>query len=266
MSDPGPGGRLRHALHAACTVAIFALTGPCLALEPPPAVTRAESRIADRPVPDIGLQLADGRESSLSALAGDKPLLVTFFYRRCTGVCAPMLEWVRDAVREVGGLGTDYRVLALSFDDADTVDDIRAQARAIGVFDSPDWSFAITDRDALARIAGAVDFWYRRDPASGQFDHPALLVGLDRGRVVRAILATPGEIDRFRELVWELRGAFIRSYRLPGQTALACMSFDPRTGTTRLSWGMAILAVPGMAALVAALAIFFGPARWRRVA
>lgn len=264
------GAGMRQALRglvAALTVSATALSGVLapgtgFATGTSAGVSRAEERVEARAIPDIPLQLADGRKLALSALAGGKPLLVTFFYRRCTGVCIPMLEWIRDAVREVGGLGTDYRVLALSFDDADTVADLRAQALAIGVSEAADWTFAITEHEALSRITGAADFWYRRDPVTGQFDHPALVLAVDAGRVVRAMLGTPGEIDRFRELIWELRGAFIPSYRLPGQTALSCLSFDPDTGTTRLAWGLAILALPGMAALVAALGVFFSP--WRR--
>jgi len=260
------GGRRAIAVLVAFAAFALAPVTPAAAPTPADGVSRAEARVAGRTVPDIALRLADGRALHLSALAADEPLLVTFFYRRCTGVCTPMLEWVRDAVREVGGLGTDYRVLALSFDDTDTAADLRAQAKAIGVLESPDWSFATADRDALARITGAVDFWYRRDPATGQFDHPALVVALAGGRVVRALLGTPGETGRFRELVWELRGAFIPSYRLPGQTPLACVTFDPSTGATRLHWGLALLALPGLTAVCAALGTFFVPGRRRPAA
>jgi cytochrome oxidase Cu insertion factor (SCO1/SenC/PrrC family) len=250
---------MRGVTGGALTAALaLALATPSLAQAPVEGLSRAESRLADRAVPDIPLRLADGRTLRLSELADGKPLLVTFFYRRCTGVCTPLLEWVRDAVRAVGGLGSDYRVLALSFDDADTVADLRAQADAIGASTSPHWAFAIADRDAIARVTGAVDFWFRRDPVSGQYDHPALLVALDSGRVVRAMLGGPGADERFRELVWELRGAFIASYRIPGQTPFACAVFDPRTGENRLDWGMALLALPGLAAIGAALAVFAG--------
>ncbi len=254
------------------TALALALAGPAIAsaaaqADAPPTLSaavpsgdvglsRAESRLADRVVPDIQLQLADGRTLRVSELAADQPLLVTFFYRRCTGVCTPLLEWVRDSAAEVGGLGADYRVLALSFDDADTVADLQAQAQAIGVAGSPHWSFAVAEREAVARVAGALDFWYRRDPQSGQYDHPALVLGLADGRVVRALLGGPGDERRMRELLWELRGVFIPSYRVPGQTALSCTSFDPRTGQTRLDWGLALLALPGVAAIGAALTVF----------
>lgn len=219
-------------------------------------MSRLENRLIDRAVPDIPLQLSDGRRVQLSELWRDRPLLVTFFYRRCSGVCLPFLEWVRDAARQAGGLGSDYRVLALSFDDADGAGDVKAQAEALGLLRSPDWFFAVTEREALGRIAGALDFWYRYDAATRQYEHNALLVGIEQGRVVRALAAGAGEGGRIRELVWEMRGSFVPFYAVPGQTPLNCFAFDPASGKTRLDWGMLLLALPALLALAAAAGVF----------
>lgn len=225
---------------------------------------RAESRLAGRAVPDIPLTLADGRRVQLAELWRDKPLLVTLYYRRCAGICMPFLEWVRDAVRAVGGLGSDYRVLALTFDAAETTADLRAQAAALGLLASPEWSFGVAGKDAVARVAAALDYGYRLDPATQQYDHNSLLVGVDRGRVVRALLGTPSGTQRLRELVWELRGSFVSVYRVPGRTLLRCLSFDPLTGKTRLDWGLLLLVLPAFGALGLALATFAGAARTLR--
>ena len=221
-----------------------------------PGVSVQESRLIDRAVPDIPLQLADGRSVQISELWRDRPLLVTFFYRRCSGVCIPFLEWVRNATREAGGIGGDYRVLALSFDDADTASDVAAQAAALGLRDSPHWFFAVANREALARITGALDFWHRYDPARRQYEHNALIVGIEDGRVMRALVASGVEGGRMRELVWELRGSFIPLYAVPGQTALSCFTFDAVSGETRLDWGMLLLMLPALLALAAAVGIF----------
>jgi cytochrome oxidase Cu insertion factor (SCO1/SenC/PrrC family) len=227
-------------------------------------VSQLESRLIDRAVPDIPLQLSDGRRLHLSDLWRERPLLVTFFYRRCTGICTPFLEGVRDATRRSGGLGSDYRVLALSFDDADSAEDVEAQAAALGLLGSPGWDFAVTDREALGRITGALDFWYRYDPARRQIEHNAMIVGIDGGRVVRALVAGGGEGGRMRELVWELRGSFIPFYAVPGQTPLSCFTFDAATGEARLDWGMLLLLLPALAALIAALGVFSLGGRLRR--
>lgn len=237
---------------------LLAAAAPCATPDPGVGAQRQEGRLIGRGVPDIALTLADGSSTRLSALAGGKPLLVAFFYRRCTGICTPFLQWLRDSAREVGGLGSDYHVLALSFDRTDTAAELRAQAEAMGLAADPDWKFATTSREDLARVTGALDFWYRYDAASGQYDHGALLVALDDGRVLGAITGTPDSARRLRELLWTLRGRFIPSYRTEGEAPLACFAFDPKTGAMRLDWGMLLLAAPGAVALACALGVFGG--------
>ena len=217
------------------------------AVETSDSVSRIESRLPGRLVPDLPLQLADGRSLRLTELAAGTPLL----------------EWLRESVRSVGGLDADYRVLALSFDDADTAADLRAQAAALGLLDTAGWSFAVAERDAVAQLAGVLDFWYQPDPVTGQFDHPALVVAMDRGRVVDAIVGGPGGSRRLRSLVATLRGEFISAYPLPQQVPFRCLTFDPATGTMRLDWGMALLVLPALAAM-AVVFVLFGPVARRR--
>lgn len=224
--------------------------------ERPEAVSPAESRLLNRSIPDIPLQLADGRTVTMSSLWQDKPLLVTFFYGRCHGICIPFLAWVRDAVHNGGGLGRDYRILALSFDEQDTVADLRGQASALGLTKAPDWLFAVTEREAIARITGALDFWYRLEPATGQYDHSALLVAINEGRVVGALLGGPGYADRFRDLGWELRGQFIPYYKVPNQSPWRCFSFDPASGRLHMDWGMLILGLPTLTTMTLTLGLF----------
>jgi cytochrome oxidase Cu insertion factor (SCO1/SenC/PrrC family) len=240
---------------AALAVAL-ATTAPLTAQSTLPSVARAESRLSGRVVPDISIVMADGRRGRLSDLWDDKPLLLTFYYRRCAGICVPFLEWVRDAVRDAGGLGRDYRVLALTFDDTETVVDLRAQASALGLIASPEWSFATADPADVAQVAAALDFGYRLDPDTRQYEHQALLAAVDRGRVIRAQLGTPASRERLRELVWDARGVFVPAYRVPDGAALRCVTVDPRSGETRLDWGLLVLALPGLAAAGLALATF----------
>lgn len=240
---------------------LFGLLGPVAAraaAEPAPMLpaTRAEARIEGHAVPDIPLRLSDGRELTLFELGRDQALLVTFFYRRCTSVCTPFLQWIDDATTEVGGLGTDYRVLALSFDEADTVAHMRAQARALRLQENQDWHFAVTERSALADITGALAFWSRRQPDSEHYNHDSLLVAVRNGRVIRALSGGPGQTQRLRELVWELRGRIMPYYPVETEPAVRCLTFDGRTGALHLDWGMLLLVTPALAALAAALALF----------
>lgn len=220
------------------------------------SATQAQARIEGRAVPDIPLRLADGRETTLFELGRERALLVTFFYSRCTGVCTPFLQWIGEATAEVGGLGSEYMVLALSFDEADSAAQLRAQAQALGLSGNRDWQFAITDRAALAAITGALEFWYRRTPDAQQYDHDSLLVAIRDGQVIRALGGGPGQTQRLRELVWELRGRVAPYYPVQREPALRCLAFDARTGSSHLSWGMLVLVLPALAALAASLVLF----------
>jgi len=225
---------------------------------------REESRLSGRAVPEIDLQLADGQVTRLSALSSDKPLLLSFFYRRCTGICRPFLRQVRDTLRKIGGLQTDYRVLALSFDDADTAADMRAQAATFGLENESGWIFAVADPEATARLTAALGFWYRFDPETRQYEHDVVLVVIKNGRVMRALLDSPSDPQRLRELAWELRGKVIPYYRVAAGKPLRCLAFDPGSGEVRMDWGMLVLAAPALAAIALAIAVFRASAPRRR--
>ena len=224
---------------------------------------RDEVRLVDRRLPDMPLRLGDGRLVQLSSLWRDTPLLVTFFYHRCAGTCAPFLRLIQNAVQEVGGLGRDYRVLALSFDEADTVADMRLQADAMGLEHDPNWLFAVAESGDIEQLTSKLEYAYWRDPSNGQYDHESLLVAVDQGRVIRALLGYPMPLSRFRELAWELRGSFVPYYEAPGEALLRCFQFDPRTGGSRPDWGLLLLLTPALTAIAVALALFIRPARRR---
>ncbi len=234
---------------------LFAAASVCAAASPS-AILRDEAHLVRRSLPDAQLRLADGSIANLSKLWQDRPLLLTLFYRHCTGTCTPSLLLLRDAAARTGGLGRDYRILGLSFAESDTAQDMRAQAAALELTHDPNWLFAVASRQDVQRIANALDFWFRFDTATGQYDHPTLVVAVDRGRVMRALLGYPLSPERYRELLWEMRGRFVPYYQIPGQSALRCFEFDPASGALRPDWGMLLLLSPGLIALAAALGTF----------
>ena len=218
-----------------------------------------------RPLPDIRLDLGNGSNALLSELAAQRPLLLTFFYRRCTGVCTPFLSLLHDATARVGGAGSDYHILALSFDEADTLQDLRSQAAALGLADTAGWSFATTTPAQLRLITGALGFEARPAAQPGQFDHAALLAAVRQGQLIDRMTMAAGRSDlrRLHALVRELRGEFIPVLPRPGRMALGCFRFDARTGLILPDWGLLLLAAPALGSL-AALALLFvrsGPPR-----
>lgn len=241
---------------------VAALSGAVLAQadNSPSSVLRDELRLVDRRLPDLPLRLGDGRVVQFSSLWRETPLLVTFFFRRCTGTCTPFLQSIQDAVQDAGGLGRDYRILGLSFDEADTAADMRLQAEAMGLARDPNWFFAVAAGKDVEQLASELEYGYQRDPTTGQYVHENLLVAVDQGRVVRALLGYPVPLQRFRELTWELRGSFVPYYEVPGDTLLRCFRFNPHTGGLRPDWGLALLLAPGVTAVAVTLAMFARPA------
>ena len=123
------------------TVVAGLLTLTCVAAEAaaqsvvPRDSPPSEERLLNTPVPDISLTTATGTRVTLSQLAGVKPLVLTFVFTRCAGVCSPFLMSWRAADRALGSQGA-YSRLVLSFDPRDTQADMSALGRHLALLES----------------------------------------------------------------------------------------------------------------------------------
>lgn len=216
-----------------------------------------ESRPLYQGVPDIEVTLPQGQKIKLSDLWGQKPLLITLFYRNCTGSCSPFLHSLDSTVTKVGGLGSDYQIISLSFDPEDTAEDLGKFAGTLGLDQNPNWLFGTADPAAIRALADAIGFWYKLEPQSGQYDHPTLLAAVRDGKIRRVLLGNVILQDRFQELVREVRGEFIPFYSRPGQkTVFRCVEWNPSSKSLWPHWGLLFLVFPGVAALGMAVLIF----------
>jgi len=215
-----------------------------------------EDRCIYKQVPDIEIQTAGGAEVHLSAIWQSKPLLLSMVFTRCAGVCSPFLRSLQSAVSEAGGLGSDFRVLVLSFDPKDTQADMQMMADSLGVKSDPNWIFGVASPCDIRRLAATTGFWFRWDQPSQQYDHPAVVVTIDRGKVVRMLVGATVPQASLREVVQELRGKFVASYALPGKVAFRCFEYDPSSGRYSLDWGVLLMILPGMLAMFATACVF----------
>ena len=138
-----------------------------------------------------------------------------------------------------------------------------ALARRLGLAARPDWTFGVSSGAAVERLARTVGFWFRWDEPTAQFDHPALLVAVDRGRVVRLMVGGTAEPVRLLEVVRELRGGFVAACPRPGRVLFRCFQYDPRTGRFALGWGFRLLAVPATLTLLGTADLFVAARRGR---
>jgi len=224
----------------------------------------SETGLVSRLLPDVILTTSTGARTSLADIARTRPLLLTFVFTRCAGVCSPFLRSWRAAELSMAR-GEAHARLVISFDPRDTPSDMAMLAHHMEVVDdSVDWTFAVAEPADVRRLARAVGFWWQWDERRQEFDHPALLAAVREGRLVRLLVGGSITVARLDELVREMSGEFVRSYPLPGRGSFRCVQYNAATGETRLDWGFAILLLPPIVTGGATWVLFAAGARARR--
>jgi cytochrome oxidase Cu insertion factor (SCO1/SenC/PrrC family) len=217
-----------------------------------------ESRLFGREVPDVGLRYADGGSGRLSELWGERPVLVTFVFSRCAGICSPYLGLLKKTVKQVGSSGDRYQMVVISFDARDRPEDVLALAKHHGLETDRGWTFAVpASPEELMALCQSLDFDFRWDEQRQQFNHPAITVALRAGKFVRLSVGEEISPRRFKEMVADAWGEFVPVYPVPGQRGalFRCFDYDPERGFTP-NWGMLILIFPAVAALTIAVLMF----------
>lgn len=225
-----------------------------------------EETVLYRPVPDI---LIDTGEASiqLSALWSAKPILLTFVFARCVDVCTPYLEILDNALYKAGGFGQDYQVVILSFDSTDYHENMRLLRQMAALSGNRRYICATTDSAGLAQITKATGFWYQKIDSTNQFAHPTMVVGISNGHIRRVLTGGDVSAARLNEVIAELTGYYVRSYPLPSDNVrFRCFQFDPVTGEIKPDWGLLILGLPGLLAILSLMVIFYRARRESRIA
>lgn len=218
---------------------------------------REEEVLYDR-VPDIFLWTIDSNAQYLSDLWGRRPILLTFVYAYCSGVCYPYLYSLRDAIRELGGLGKNYEVVVLSFA-GDALEDLAMTAGALRLSreEKPYWHFGVGKPKAMEQLEQTVRFWHRRIAGTNQYDHPAMLAAIKDGRVIRLLVGATVVPRRLKEVLQELEGDPVLTYPLPdARVPFRCFRYDPKTGTLGLDWGLLVLLTPPFLTAISVLQLF----------
>lgn len=216
--------------------------GPALAA--PSSIPPAEfSAFAFRQHPgaqfplDAMLRDADGENVTLGSFFAGRPVVLDFEYDRCTTLCGAVLD------RLSAALPHGARLVAIDIDPEATSREAAAFARAHGA------EIVLTgDEATIRRIADAAGFPYRRDPATGQYAHPAgFLIATPEGRISRYFLGFDWRPLDLRLGLIEAAG---RTIAAPAeQVLLFCYCYDPQTGHYDLAVSR-LLALVGAATLL----------------
>lgn len=170
-------------------IAVALLLAPSLGAQAPPPEVGVVEHLGDFVPKNLEFYDEQGTLTPLSALL-DRPLIVTFVYYRCPGICSPLLSEVARIVEKMDlEPGTDYRILTLSFDPREKSDLAREKkdnylSSIRRPMDPGAWRFFTGDSAAIRAFTGAVGFYYK---AEGEdFVHAGLLTVLSReGKITR---------------------------------------------------------------------------------
>ncbi|HUH73531.1 MAG TPA: hypothetical protein VLZ75_03895 [Chitinophagales bacterium] len=194
-------------------------------------------KIYDAPLNIVG-------ESSLQfhELYSTNPLLLALNFTRCSGVCNPFLLQLKESLELKDN---SYNVLVLSFDSRDDLKDMKRLAESLQLDNNSQWKFATTSK--IEELNQSISFFPVWDSTKSQFDHDALLVGINNeGYITKKLIGIRQGHD-LDLLIASVNNIFSPTYRLPNKNALfSCFNYDPTTGKNKPGLGLLFIALPAL--------------------
>jgi protein SCO1/2 len=144
----------------------------------------------------IPLDLRFTDESGASVRLGDyfgsKPVVLALVYYECPMLCTLVLNGLVSSVKALSfDVGNEFEIVTLSFDPNETSAMAAAKKETyLEAYRRPGaakgWHFLTGDEASIKKLADAVGFRYRYDPASDEFAHAAgITVLTPSGRIAR---------------------------------------------------------------------------------
>lgn len=195
-------------------------------------------------IDNASLRLMDGDTIHLHQLIEERPLVVAFIFTRCSGVCYPFLLQLKDQLNQYSQ-SSDLNVLVVSFDPWDTIEDMKRMASFLQLEDEPQWKFAVTSD--IEKLTASVSFYPVWNKLIQQFDHDALLVGVNTSAYITKKLYGLGDKKDFELLMMSIKNDFIVTYRMSTANKIfSCFNYDPKTGKRTLGPGLLFIALPSV--------------------
>jgi protein SCO1/2 len=186
------------------------------------------------------------------------PVIVTFVYYRCPGICSPLLTEVTRVVRKLDlEPGKDYTILTVSFDHREKPEIARDKRTGyLAAVEKPinpaGWRFFTGDSASIRALTSAAGFYFKRD--GEDWIHAGALI----------ILSPEGKITRYingvRYLPFDVKMALIEASNGTVSPTIAtvlkfCYSYDPEGRTYALN--VTRIALVGTLLLVGVFALVF---------
>ena len=202
---------------------------------------------------DAPLNLTTGQQIAFHKLYSGKPILLALVFTRCTGVCNPFLLELSGNLQFKD---KSFNVLVLSFDPRDSLKDMQLLAKRFGLENNKQWFFGTTNNiEELNKSIGFNPVW---DVARSQYDHDALLVGINsEGYITKKLIGIRNRHD-LDLMIASINNVFAPSYRLPNKNTLfSCFNYDPATGKNVPGSGLLFIALPAAITLLLLLSISY---------
>jgi len=199
----------------------------------------------DAPLPaDLHFVDADGRPVRLGDFLGKRPVVLALVYYDCPMLCGLVLNGLLKSLRAIRlEVGTDFDVVVCSIDPAEKPP-LAASKRSVYLkaYGRPrsaaGWHFLTGDAESIERLASAVGFRYRYDPATRQFAHASgIMVATPAGKLARYLYGIEYSARDLRLALVEAAAGRIGT--AADRVLLFCYHYDPKTGR----YGVAILRV-----------------------
>ncbi len=223
------------------------------------ALFPVESKYIYKSIDDIKIVTSDNHHILLSNLWRKKPFLLTLIFSRCAGICSPLLSSLKLSVEKIEGNKKDYDfyVVVLSFDTADTPEDMRIFKKDLNLSERNDWIFGtFAEKEKIKKFTKEIGFWYNWIDSIGQYDHPGIVVGIRDGKVVRILVGGDITVVKLREVIDEIKGNFVPFYEIQKNVAFRCLNYDPETGKIKIGIGTLIMFIPAFFTFFITLTIF----------
>lgn len=126
---------------------------------------------------------------------------------------------------------------------------MESMAKRLGLDKQKQWIFGTTsDIEKLSKSIGFTPIW---DSLSNQYDHDALLVGINSDGYITKKLIGMRQGHDLDLLIASVNNIFSPTYRLPNKNSMfSCFNYDPKTGKNTPGLGLLIIALPAVLAVL----------------
>ncbi len=172
--------------------------------------------------------LEDGSTVKLYDLLDGKPTILVFSYYTCEGSCPVRIDKLNELIHRSDTLRErDFRVLVLSFDEKDTLEDLKRFKEGHGPFTSH-WVFGMIPPQEIETVTGSVGFRFFYSERDKTFVHANVYIFIaEDGRITRYLYGVNPKERDIRIALAETEGGRVSANSFVDLALLVCYTYDP---------------------------------------